>query len=80
MQSNIAVLILSAILLISSCSSHPEYVGMPIDDARALASERGLPHRVVKVDGKHRWRTMDDIPDRLDFYIRNGKVVRVTND
>ena len=75
------VLILPVMLLISSCSAHREYIGLPIEEARALATERGLPSRVIgSDDGKIHDLTHDFRRDRLNFVIRKGKVVRVRDD
>lgn len=60
--------------------SKPEsYLGLDEQSAGAAADKAGLPWRVIEVDGESRPATMDYRPDRLNFAIKDGKVIRVTN-
>ncbi len=54
------------------------YLGLTEQEASVKAKEAGLPWRVVEVDGESRPVTMDHRPDRLNFSLANGKVIRVT--
>ncbi len=54
------------------------FVGLSLKEAEALAKERGQPSRVTKVDGEPKPVTMDYRPDRLNFEIVDGTVVKVT--
>jgi len=54
------------------------YLGMPIDEAKALAEKEKSPCRVVSVDGKVGMVTMDHRPERLNFTVVAGKVTQVT--
>lgn len=55
-----------------------EFVGLTLEEAEALAEKRELPHRVVMVDGEPRPATKDYRPNRLNFELEGGKVVKVT--
>lgn len=55
-----------------------EFVGLTLEEAEALAEKRELPHRVVMVDGEPRPATKDYRPNRLNFELESGKVVKVT--
>jgi hypothetical protein len=60
--------------------SNPDgYLGLEEKAAGAAADKSGLKWRVIEVDGEPRPVTMDYRPDRLNFAIKDGKVIRVTN-
>lgn len=54
------------------------YVGMSQEAAEALAKKNGLRSRVVSIDGQQFPVTTDHDPGRLNFYLEDGKVVKVT--
>ncbi len=54
------------------------YVGMTLQEATARADKAGIRWRVVEEDGKSRPVTMDHRPDRLNFAVAAGKIIRVT--
>ena len=54
------------------------YVGMTLADASARADKAEIRWRIVEEDGKPRAVTMDHRPDRLNFSVAAGKVIRVT--
>jgi hypothetical protein len=54
------------------------YVGLEEKAAGAMADKAGVTWRIVEVDGESRPVTMDHRPDRLNFAIKDGKVIRVT--
>lgn len=54
------------------------YVGMTLPDASARADKADIRWRVVEEDGKSRPVTMDYRPDRLNFSVEKGKIIRVT--
>ncbi|MCW1921948.1 hypothetical protein OKA05_05250 [Luteolibacter arcticus] len=63
----------------STDPAKPEsYVGMDEKAAGAMADKAGVKWRVISVDGESRPVTMDHRPDRLNFTIEAGKVIRVT--
>lgn len=51
--------------------------GLPVDEALELARDRGVPARVVSVDGQGMPGTMDLVPGRLNLSVRSGVVVDV---
>ena len=51
------------------------YVGLTLDQARGLASERQHPFRVVKLDGVDLQVTYDFIPGRINAEVVAGVVV-----
>jgi len=55
-----------------------DFIGLPIEEARALAEERDLRHRVTWRDGEALPGTADYWPDRVNFEVKNGKVIGVT--
>lgn len=55
-----------------------DLIGMHIDAATTLCKEHDIPSRIVSVDGQPRPTTMDFRPNRLNFHVENGKVVKVT--
>jgi len=54
------------------------YIGLPLEEARALAEERELPHRVTREDGESLPATTDFRPERLNFQVEDGEVVGVS--
>jgi len=54
------------------------YIGLDEKAAGAMADKAGVKWRVIEVDGESRPVTMDHRPDRLNFAIKDGKVIRVT--
>lgn len=54
------------------------YLGLDEKAAGAMADKAGVKWRVVEVDGQSRPVTMDHRPDRMNFAIKDGKVIRVT--
>jgi len=55
-----------------------DFVGMAIAEAERLAERRRLAHRVVMLDGQPRPATRDYRPDRVNFEVEGGRVVKVT--
>lgn len=58
--------------LTSHCAA---FVGLPVDDARNLARERGVFLRVI-VEDEDGWYTRDQRNDRITAYARGGVVTR----
>ncbi len=54
-----------------------DFVGLPLDRAETLAGERNLDSRVIEVDGESRPVTMDYNPERVNFSVEKGVVLRV---
>lgn len=54
------------------------YLGLDEKAAGAMADKAGVKWRIIEVDGESRPVTMDHRPDRLNFAIKDGKVIRVT--
>ena len=54
------------------------YIGLEEKAAGDMADKAGIKWRIIEVDGKPRPATMDYRPDRLNFAIKDGKVIRVT--
>ena len=54
------------------------YVGMTLEAAKARADKAGIPNRVVEEDGVSNPVTMDHRPERLNFAVKAGKIIRVT--
>jgi hypothetical protein len=54
------------------------YIGMTVQDASARADKADIRWRVVEEDGQSRPVTMDYRPDRLNFVVEKGKIIRVT--
>lgn len=54
------------------------YVGMSGEAAKERADKAGIPNRVVEEDGVKHPVTMDHRPERLNFALKAGKVIRVT--
>jgi hypothetical protein len=59
-------------------SKPDSYLGLAEKAAGEMADKAGLKWRVIEVDGESRPVTMDHRPDRLNFAIKDGKVIRVT--
>lgn len=59
-------------------ASDGAFVGMDVDAAAKHAEKSGLRHRVVERDGKPLPATRDYRPDRVNFSVKAGKVVKVT--
>lgn len=55
-----------------------DFVGLDEGEGAKLAKARKLASRVVSVDGEPRPGTKDYRPDRVNFEVENGKIVRVT--
>ena len=54
------------------------YIGLNEKAAGAMADKADVKWRIIEVDGKPRPATMDYRQDRLNFAIKDGKVIRVT--
>ena len=54
------------------------FIGLTTTAAQALASSKDLPSRVIEIDGIPQIVTEDFRPERFNFTIRDGKVIRVT--
>jgi hypothetical protein len=54
------------------------YIGLEEKAAGDMADKAGVAWRVVEVNGESRPVTMDHRPDRMNFAIKDGKVIRVT--
>ncbi len=52
-------------------------VGADIEAACEAADRAEIRWRIVEIDGQPRPITMDYRPDRLNFSVRDGKVIRV---
>lgn len=52
-------------------------VGIGVKEAGEAADRANIRWRIVEEDGKPRPATMDHRPDRLNFIVKNGKVIRV---
>ena len=59
-------------------SDQAAYLGLTLEDASALADKSGIPWRVTEVDGQPQPVTADLQPDRLNFAVADGKIIRVT--
>lgn len=53
------------------------YVGMNLEEGSARADKAEIRWRIVEEDGKPRPVTMDYRPDRLNFAVEKGKIIRV---
>jgi len=58
--------------------SDGDFVGLSEAAGASLAGQRELRHRVVSVDGELRPTTRDYRPDRVNFELEGGKIVKVT--
>lgn len=54
------------------------YEGLTLEDAEAKATSQGFKHRVVERDGQMLPTTRDLRMDRLNFKVKDGKVIGVT--
>ena len=54
------------------------YVGMSVHEASSRADKAGIRWRIVEEDGQSRPVTKDFRPDRLNFAVAAGKIIRVT--
>lgn len=59
-------------------ASDDAFIGQTAAAAAALAKERKLVSRIISVDGQPRPATKDYRPDRVNFEIEQGKVVKVS--
>lgn len=64
--------------VIADPSDASSYVGMSTEEASARADKAGIRWRIVEEDGKGRPVTKDHRPDRLNFAVAAGKIIRVT--
>jgi len=55
-----------------------DFVGLSEAAGTSLAEKRELRHRVVSVDGELRSTTRDYRPDRVNFELEGGKIVKVS--
>lgn len=61
-----------------NAASDDAYIGQTADAAATLAKERKLISRIISVDGQPRPATKDYRPDRVNFEVEQGKVVKVS--
>ncbi len=61
-----------------NAASDDAFIGRTAESAAALAKERDLISRIVSVDGQPRPATKDYRPNRVNFEIEQGKVVKVS--
>lgn len=54
------------------------YFGLTKQEAAALAAGEGRRWRIIREDGKSKPVTRDHRPDRLNFTVEQGLIVRVT--
>jgi len=59
-------------------SGHQDYLGLNKTEATAKATANNLVWRVIKEDGRSFPATMDYRPERLNFIVENGVIVKVT--
>lgn len=52
-----------------------DYVGLTLEEAKALAGERGLLFRIGVMDGKPSMSTADFVPGRITAIVENGIVI-----
>lgn len=62
----------------SDSADAASYVGMTLEAGSARADKAEIRWRVVEEDGKGHPVTMDFRPDRLNFSVAAGKIIRVT--
>jgi hypothetical protein len=58
-------------------TSTDDYSGLGEKAAMSKAEQDNIPARVVERDGESLSVTMDYVPGRLNFYVRDGKVEKV---
>lgn len=54
-------------------------IGQEVEEVRADAEKQGIRSRILEMDGKSFPATMDMRPDRLNFRVRDGRIIEVTN-
>ncbi len=54
-------------------------VGLELEYAEDILEERNIIYRVVMIDNVPFMLTADYKPERLNLYIEDGKVVKITN-
>jgi hypothetical protein len=54
-------------------------IGRRLEKVQAACTTAEVPHRVVEVDGESRPVTMDYRPERLNFKVKGGRIIEVTN-
>lgn len=60
--------------------SNPEsLVGQSLEQVQAACDAGEIPHRVVELDGEPRPATMDYRSERLNFRVKDGLIIAVTN-
>src|SRR5690606_2058607 len=62
---------------IDDAESSDTYVGLSEEEANRKANQANVPHRVIERDGEQIPVTMDYVPGRLNFHVRDGEVYRV---
>lgn len=55
-------------------TSEDIYIGLSVDEATVEASKRGVPFRIVEIDGQPQAVTMDLRPGRINAVVNNGFV------
>lgn len=55
-----------------------DMIGLPLSEAEKLATKRGLLHRVTMLDGKPQAATRDYLPHRVNFVVKEGRVLGVS--
>jgi hypothetical protein len=55
-----------------------EYIGLTLEAAKAKAKENGLQSRVRVLNGQPMIGTADWKPERLNFFVEDGIVEKVT--
>jgi len=53
------------------------FIGLTLKEAQDLAKINKLRSRVIEIDGEPQGVTADYRPERLNFSIKNGKIIRV---
>ena len=61
-----------------SPATDADFVGLTESEGAALAKERSLIHRIVSVDGQPRPATRDYRPERVNFDLVQGRIVKVS--
>jgi hypothetical protein len=54
-----------------------EFVGLKVEDGKALAEKHGIPARVVKIDGESLFVTQDYAEGRVNFTVVKGVITEV---
>lgn len=54
-----------------------DMLGLTVEAAEAMAADRGLKFRIISLDGDNRPVTMDYLVDRVNFTVKQGKIVKV---